>query len=287
MGALTSALADAAREFGAEVRTGVEVSRIDIRDGRAVGVVLASGERIPARAVASNADPRRTLLNLVEPTELDPDFSNRMRNYRSSGAVGKVNLALSKLPKFRGLDGNAPQLLAGRIHVGPEIDYLERAFDAAKYGEFSPNPWCDITIPTVLDPSLAPSGAHVMSITAQYAPERLREGDWTSRRNAFGDAVVKTLAAYAPDLESAIVARQVLTPQDLEETYGLTGGHIFHGEQALDQIFTMRPLLGWARYRTPIAGLYLCGAGTHPGGRVTGGPGANAAREIAADLRRR
>jgi phytoene dehydrogenase-like protein len=287
MGALTSALADAAREFGAEIRTGVEVSRIDVRDGKAVGVVLASGERIPARAVASNADPRRTLLNLVEPTELDPDFSNRMRNYRSSGAVGKVNLALSKLPKFRGLDGDAPQLLAGRIHVGPEIDYLERAFDAAKYGEFSPNPWCDVTIPTVLDPSLAPSGAHVMSITAQYAPERLREGDWKGCREAFGDAVVKTLAAYAPDLESAIVARQVLTPQDLQDTYGLTGGHIFHGEHALDQIFTMRPLLGWARYRTPIAGLYLCGAGTHPGGRVTGGPGANAAREIAADLRRK
>ena len=287
MGALTSSLADAARGLGAEIRTGVEVARIDVRDGKAAGVVLASGERIPARAVVSNADPRRTFLNLLEPTELDPDFSNRIRNYRSSGAVGKVNLALSKLPKFRGLDGDAPAVLAGRIHVGPEIDYIERAFDSAKYGEFSPHPWCDVTIPTVLDPALAPAGAHVMSVTAQYAPERLREGDWNGRREAFGDAVVKTLAEYAPDLESAIVARQVLTPKDLEDVYGLTGGHIFHGEQALDQIFTMRPLLGWARYRTPIEGLYLCGAGTHPGGRVTGGPGANAAREIAADLRRK
>ena len=182
MGALTSALADAAREFGAEIRTGVEVSRIDIRDGRARRRRARERRERSRRARwSSNADPRRTLLNLVEPTELDPDFSNRMRNYRSSGAVGKVNLALSKLPKFRGLDGDAPQLLAGRIHVGPEIDYLERAFDAAKYGEFSPHPWCDVTIPTVLDPSLAPAGAHVMSITAQYAPERLREGDWTSR----------------------------------------------------------------------------------------------------------
>ncbi len=262
------------------------MSRIDVRDGRAVGVVLSTGEQIGARAVVSNADPKRTFLKLVEPTELDPDFSHRIRSYRSSGAVGKVNFALSAMPKFRGLDGNGHELLSGRIHIGPEIDYLERAFDAAKYGNFSEHPWCDAVLPTVLDPSLAPAGAHVLSVTAQYAPSRLREGDWKGRREAFGDAVAKTIAEYAPGFGSLVVARQVLTPADLEETYGLTGGHIFHGEQALDQIFTMRPLLGWARYRTPIAGLYLCGAGTHPGGRVTGGPGANAAREIAADLKR-
>ncbi len=287
MGALTAALAAAARAMGAEIRTGAEVARIDVRDGRAQGVALASGEQIAARAVVSNADPKRTFLRLLDPTDLDPDFSNRIRNYRSSGAVGKVNLALSELPRFSGLDGDGRALLSGRIQIGPEIDYLERAFDAAKYGAFSPHPWCDITIPTVLDPALAPAGAHVMSVTVHYAPERLREGDWKSKRDAFGDAVVKTIAEYAPGIESQIVARQVITPLELEEVYGLTGGHIFHGEQALDQTFTMRPLLGWARYRTPIAGLYLCGAGTHPGGRVTGAPGANAAREIVADLKRK
>ena len=285
IGALTAALADAAREAGAEIRTGVDVARVDVRDGRAVGVVLSTGEQIAARAVVSNADPKRTFLKLVDPTELDPEFAHRIRSYRSSGAVAKVNLALSGLPKFRGANGDGQALLSGRIHIGPEIDYIERAFDAAKYGNFSEHPWCDAVLPTVLDPSLAPAGAHVMSVTAQYAPERLREGDWASRRDALGNAVVKTIAEYAPGFESLVVARQVLTPADLEETYGLTGGHIFHGEQALDQIFTMRPLLGWARYRTPIAGLYLCGSGTHPGGRVTGGPGANAAREIAKDLR--
>ena len=287
LGALTQALAAAARGLGAEIRTGVEVARVDVRDGVARGVVLASGEQIAARAVVSNADPKRTFLSLVEPTELDPDFLNRIRNYRSSGMVGKVNLALSKLPKFTGLNGDGQAQLGGRIHIGPEIDYLERAFDAAKYGAFSPHPWCDATIPSVLDPSLAPAGAHVMSVTVQYAPERLREADWKSQRDAFGDTVVKTLAQYAPGIEASILARQVITPLDLQETYGMTGGHIFHGEQALDQIFTMRPLLGWARYRTPIASLYLCGAGTHPGGRVTGAPGANAAREIAEDLRRK
>ena len=286
-GALTAALADAARSLGAEVRTDAEVARIDVRDGRATGVVLASGERIGARAVVSNADPKRTFLSLVEPTELDPDFAHRVRSYRSSGAVGKVNLALSGLPKFRGVNGDGGRLLAGRLHVGPEIDYLERAFDAAKYGEFSPKPWCDVAIPTLLDPSLAPAGAHVMSVTVQYAPEKLRGAEWADRRDPFGDAVVATLAEYAPDLPSRVVARQVLTPRELESEYGLTGGHIFHGEQSLDQIFAMRPFLGWARYRTPIAGLYLCGAGTHPGGRVTGAPGANAAREILEDLRRK
>lgn len=286
MGALTQALAAAARGLGAEIRTGAEVARIDVRDGRARGVVLSSGEQIAARAVVSNADPKRTFLSLIDPIDLDPDFSHRIRNYRSSGAMGKVNLALSGLPKFSGLDGGGPGLLAGRIHVGPEIDYLERAFDAAKYGAYSPHPWCDATIPTVLDPSLAPAGAHVMSVAVQYAPEKLREGDWKSQREAFGDAVVKTLAQYAPGLPALVVARQVITPRELEDEYGLTGGHIFHGEQALDQIFAMRPLLGWARYRTPITGLYLCGAGTHPGGHVTGAPGANAAREIAEDLKR-
>ena len=287
MGAFTAALADSARAAGADIRTGAEVARVRVTDGRATGVVLGNGEEIPARAVVSNADPKRTFLKLMDPTDLDPEFLSRVRNYRSSGAVGKVNLALSSLPRFRGLDGTQPAaVLSGRIHVGPDIDYLERAFDAAKYGEFSPQPCCDVAIPSLQDLSLAPPGAHVMSIAAQYAPERLREGDWNGRREAFGDTVVRALAQYAPDLPELVVARQVLTPFDLEAEYGLTGGHVFHGEQSLDQLFTMRPLFGWARYRTPIEGLYLCGAGTHPGGRVTGAPGANAAREIAKDLRR-
>jgi phytoene dehydrogenase-like protein len=285
MGGITQAMARAAAEAGVTIRTGADVARVDVRNDRAAGIVLADGTHVAADTVVSNADPKRTFLKLVEPTELDPDFAHRIRSYRSSGSVGKVNYALSALPKFGGGNGDGSKLLAGRIHIGPEIDYIERAFDAAKYGKFSEHPWCDAALPTVLDPSLAPAGAHVMSVTAQYAPEKLRDADWKSRRDAFGDAVTRTIAEYAPGFESLVVGRQVLTPADLEETYGLTGGHIFHGEHALDQIFTMRPILGWARYRTPIAGLYLCGAGTHPGGRVTGAPGANAAREVAQDLR--
>jgi phytoene dehydrogenase-like protein len=286
-GALTAALAAAARRAGAEIRTDAEVARVIVRDGRAAGVLLGSGEEIPARAVVSNADPKRTFLKLVEPTELDPDFLAHVRNYRSSGSAAKVNLALSGLPRFRCLEGETDpaRALSGRIHIGDDVDSLERAFDSAKYGDFSARPYCDVTIPSVADSSLAPPGAHVLSVWAQHAPHRLREGTWQGRRDAFGDAVVATLAAYAPGLQDLVIARQVLAPPDLEETYGLTGGHVFHGEPALDQLFTMRPLLGWARYRTPIGGLYLCGAGTHPGGGVTGAPGANAGREILQDLR--
>jgi len=290
MGKLTQALAAAARAFGAEVRTGSTVARIATRDGAATGVVLSTGEEISARAVVSNADPKRTFLGLVDPVDLDPDFIHKIKNYRAAGALAKVHLALSGPPEFtalKGAGGNASGQLSGRIHIGPEIDYLERAYDAAKYGDFSPRPYCDITIPTLTDPSLAPGGKHVMSVVAQFAPYRLKTGDWKGKREALGDAVVDTIAEYAPNLKGLIAHRQVLTPLDLEETYGLTGGHVFHGEPALDQLFTMRPLLGWAQYRTPVRGLYLCGSGTHPGGGVTGAPGANASREIQKDLRGR
>ncbi|MEP6993778.1 MAG: NAD(P)/FAD-dependent oxidoreductase [Acidobacteriota bacterium] len=290
MGALTQALAAAARAFGAEIRTGAQVSRIQTNGGAATGVVLASGEEIPARAVVSNADPKATLLGLIDPVDLDPDFIQKIRNYRSAGALAKVHLALSALPDFSAagsVGSNGSSALSGRIHIGPDVDYLERAYDAAKYGDFSPHPYCDVTIPTVSDPSLAPAGSHVMSVAAQFAPYRLKDGDWKSRREAMGDGVVETIAAYAPNLKSSIVGRQVLTPVDLEETYGLTGGHVFHGETTLDQVFTMRPLLDWAQYRTPVRGLYLCGSGTHPGGGVTGAPGANASREVIADLKKR
>jgi phytoene dehydrogenase-like protein len=288
MGGLTQALAGAATAMGAKIRTRADVARILIKDGRVTAVVLTDGEEIAARAVVSNADPRRTFLQLVAPTDLDPDFLNKIRNYRSQGAAAKVNLALSALPSFSALkrmDGESTAKLSGRIQIGPDIDYLERAFDAAKYGDYSRQPYMDITIPSLTDPTLAPSGAHVMSIHVQFAPYKLKEGDWSARREEFGDMVVKTLSHYALDIGGLIVARQVITPLDLEQTYGLTGGHIFHGEMSLDQFFTFRPLIGWAQYRTPIEGLYLCGAGTHPGGGVTGGPGANASREILKDLK--
>ncbi len=288
MGALTQALAAAARGFSAEIRTGATVARVATKDGRASGVVLSTGEEVLARAVVSNADPKRTLLTLVDPVELDPDFIWKIQNYRSVGALAKVNLALSGLPEFPSAAASGGQnALAGRIHIGPEIDYLERAYDAAKYGDFSPHPYCDVTIPTLTDPSLAPAGKHVMSIVAQFAPYKLKTGDWKAKRDALGDSVVDAVAAYAPNLKGLVTSRQVLTPADLEATFGLTGGHVFHGDAAIDQLFTMRPLLDWAQYRTPVKGLYLCGSGTHPGGGVTGAPGLNASREVARDLRAR
>jgi len=309
MGALTQAMAAAAVAAGARIRTDAAVSQIAVKDGRVAGVVLASGEEIAAPTVISGADPRRTFLRLIDPVYLAPDFLGRMQNYRSMGTVAKVNLALDALPSFVAAGFSPPSrspvaagfspassfaqnaalkgaATAARIHIGPEIDYLERAFDDAKYGSFSQQPVLEITIPSVTDPSLAPPGKHVMSIVVQFAPYKLKSGDWDSQRAALGDAVVRTLAAYAPDLPGLILHRQVITPLDLEETYGLTGGHIFHGELSLDQVFTMRPLLGWARYRAPIQGLYLCGSGTHPGNGLTGLSGANAAREILEDWRK-
>jgi phytoene dehydrogenase-like protein len=244
--------------------------------------VLESGEEIRVKAVISNADPQRTLLQLIDSTELDPGFLARVRAYRAAGAVAKVNFALSGLPSFSGTQGSD---LSGRIHIGPDLDYLERAYDAAKYGEFSPRPYMDICIPSVMDSSLALPGSHVMSVHVQYAPYRLRNGDWNTRREEFGDTVVDTIAECAPGFRDLIVHRQIVTPLDMERTYGLTGGHIFQGEHALDQLFAFRPFLGWAQYRTPIKGLYLCGSGTHPGGGLTGAPGANASREIIKDLK--
>jgi len=287
VGAITQAMAAAAKEAGAEIRTGVEISEIRVKDGVATGVVLASGEEIAARAIVSNADPKRTLMQLVDPAHLAPDFVQKMKNYRCMGTVAKINLAISALPEFTALKakGNG-NLLRGRIQISPEIDYLERAFDESKYGNFSRNPYIEITIPSLSDPSLAPPGEHVMSIYMQYAPYKLKNSDWESQRKTLGENVVKTISQYAPNLPQTILSHQIITPKDLEETYGLTGGHIFHGELALDQFFTMRPLLDWARYHTPIERLYLCCSGTHPGTGLTGGSGANAAREIAKVLKK-
>ncbi len=264
---LAQSLAEKARAVGVEIRTSAEVTRIE--SGK---VILRNGEEVEARAVVSNADPRTTFLKLVDPIDLDPNFLLKMRNYRAPGVVAKINLTLSGMPTFKGVDSE--EKLTGRIHIGPEIDYLERAFDASKYGEFSREPYLDITIKE-----------HLMSIHVQFAPYKLKEGDWITRREEFADVVIDRLSTYAPNIKQMIVERQIITPFDLEQTYGLSGGHIHHGEQTLDQFFTFRPLIGWAQYRTPVQRLYLCGAGTHPGGGVTGIPGANAAREIARDFK--
>ncbi len=287
-GALTRAMAGAAEAAGAQVRTGAAVERIIVTNERVTGVALSTGEEIPAHAVVSSADPKTTFLRLIDPVDLTPDFTTKVRNYRSQGTVAKVNLAFSGLPRFSGMGAEArPEALAGRIHIGPEIDSLERAFDHAKYGEFSSEPWLDVCIPSILDPLLAPSGSHVMSVYVHFAPYSLRGTTWDAAREPLAQAVMRTLERYAPGIEQQVVAAQIITPAELEHDYGFFGGHIFHGELALDQLLTMRPLLGSAQYRGPIDGLYLCGAGTHPGGFLTGGSGRNAAREIARDLRAR
>jgi phytoene dehydrogenase-like protein len=290
LGKFTNALAEAAKAAGAEIRTSAEVEQIRTKSGAVVSVVLRDGEEIATEAVASGVDPKRTFFNLLDASQLEPSFAQRMKNLRAKGTVAKVNLALGDLPAFPSLAGAIGQdgfraAVSGRIHIGPEIDYLEKAFDASKYGEFASAPYLDVTIPTVLDASLAPEGKHVMSAYVQFAPFTLRDGDWESRRTELGQTVVKTLAQYAPNLPGLIEGMQVITPADLEKTYGFTGGHIFHGELALDQLFTMRPVLDWARYKTPVRGLFMCSSGTHPGNGLTGASGANAAKEIIHELR--
>jgi phytoene dehydrogenase-like protein len=284
-GALTQGMASAATAAGATIRTRANVERVLVTGGRVTGVALAGGEQVDARAVVSAVDPKTTFLRLVDPIDLTPDFLAKIGNYRAAGTVAKVNLALSALPKFPALGSNGTEALSGRIHIGPEIDYLERAFDHAKYGEFSSDPWLDITIPSILDPQLAPAGAHVMSIYAHYAPAMLRGTSWDASQEAFGNTVLQTLARYAPGIEQLVVAGQVITPAELDAKYGFFGGHVYHGELALDQLLTMRPLLGYGQYRSPIEGLYLCSAGTHPGGFMTGGSGRHAVTEILKDLR--
>ncbi len=284
--ALADALVRSAQAFGAEVRTGAEVTEILTNDdGRAVGVRLAGGETLQARAIVSAADPKRTLTRLVDPVVLGPHLVWRAGNIRTPGMTAKVNLALSGMPAFAGADSS--DQLAGRIVIAPGIDYLERSYDAAKYGRVAEEPYMEITIPTVADPGLAPEGQHVMSVLAQAAPYRLRDGDWDTERDRLGDLVVKTLERYSPGLGELITAREVITPADMEADYGLSGGHLYHAEHGMDSFFAWRPMLGHARYRFGLDGMYLAGSGAHPGGGITGGPGANAARAILADLRKR
>ena len=282
--ALVEALLAAARSYGTTVRCGADVSAIRTKGGSVQGVALADGEEIDARIVASSADPKHTLLRLLDPAEVGPTLSWRAQNIRTPGVVAKVTLVLDALPVF-GVDD---ERLRGRIVIAPSLYDLERAFDDSKYGRISAGPYLEATIPTLSDPALAPEGTHVVTALFQYAPRHLRDTDWDeAARDQVMDTAVRTLEAYAPGIAGTIVARHVVTPADLEREYGLSGGHPMHGEHALDQFFAWRPLLGHARYRlAEIRGLYLCGAGAHPGGGVTGGPGSNAARAILADHRR-
>jgi phytoene dehydrogenase-like protein len=278
-GAISESIARAARSHGAEIRTDAGVERVMVRGGRAYGVALASGEEIEADDVISGLDPRQTFTRLVDASLLPEDLVEGVRRFKFRGSSGKVNLALAGLPDFKCLPGRGPHL-RGAISISPSLQYLERAYDDAKYGEFSSHPYMDIVIPSMIDPQMAPPGRHVMSIFVQYAPFELN-GGWTdARREAFGDAVVKTLAQYAPNIESLILHRQVLTPYDIEHITGLTEGNIFQGELALQQLFFLRPVPRWARYRTPIHGYWQCGAGTHPGGGIMGASGRLAALEI-------
>ncbi|MCB9378866.1 MAG: NAD(P)/FAD-dependent oxidoreductase [Holophagales bacterium] len=280
-GAIAEAIASSARALGVEIRTEAPVERLLMAGGRAVGVVLSNGDEIRAKAVVSGVDPHRTFLKLVGEEHLEPGFAAEIRRFKMRGSSGKVNLALDALPEFACLPGEGPHL-RGDITIAPSIDYLERAYDDAKYGAFSRRPFMDIVIPSLTDPTVAPPGKHTMSIFVQYAPYKLKEGpaDWPNQREAFGDAVIDTLSEYMPNLKDRILHRQVLTPWDLEQTYGLTEGNIFHGELSLEQLAFLRPAAGWSRYRTPVRDLWMCASGTHPGGGIMGAPGALCARTM-------
>jgi phytoene dehydrogenase-like protein len=280
MGVLTEALAASARSFGAEIRTGAPVKSIRVAELAASGVTLVGGEAIDAPVVVSNADPRTTFLGLLDPTRLDPSFVKHVQNVKYRGSAARIHLAVRGLPEFSALKGGDVELLGGAIQIAPTMDYLQLAYDCTKYGEFSPRPYLDILIPTLADAALAPEGHHLLSITAKFAPYHLREGRWEDRRDAFTEAVIDTLEEYAPKIRDTIVHRHTRVPPDLEQAFGLPEGNGHHGEMTLDQFFHMRPIPGFASYSTPVGGMYLCGAGAHPGGGVTGIPGRNAAREI-------
>jgi phytoene dehydrogenase-like protein len=280
MGAVSEAIANAARAAGAVIRTNAAVKRILVREGRATGVELHSGEQIKAAAVVSNCDPKRTFLQLVERRELPVEFTRSIEQWRSEGTSAKINLALNGLPDFKAYPGAPGPQHGATMHICPSIEYVEKAWDDAKYGRPSHSPLLEMTVPTVYDASLAPPGKHIMGIFLQYAPYTLREATWDELREPFYDRVIDIIEEYAPNIRSIVEQHQVLTPLDLERRFGITGGNIFHGEMSLDQMFVMRPVAGYARYNTPIRNLFLCGSGTHPGGGVMGAPGYNAARQI-------
>ena len=297
-GAISEAIANSSRELGAEIRTEAKVAKVLMRGDRATGVVLESGEEIQARLVISSLDPKLTFLKLIEPSQLPDDLVRIVRNFETQGSSGKVNLALDAAPDLSCWPGDGPHL-RGAISVSPSVDYIERAYDEAKYGQFSRRPYIDAIIPSMIDPGMAPPGKHVMSCFVQYAPYKVHKytsrqankeepaaENWDGQREAFGDAVVDTLSEYIPNLKKIILHRQVLSPRDIEEKIGMTGGNIFQGELSLSQLFFLRPAPGYAQYRTPIQGYYQCGSATHPGGGITGAPGRLAAMEILRDLRK-
>jgi phytoene dehydrogenase-like protein len=286
-GAISNAIGDAAREAGVEIRTETPVSRILVKDGAAVGVVLENGDYYTADVVASSLDPRQTFSKLVGEDNLPAEFVEDIRRYKYRGSSGKVNLALDALPNFTSLPGPGHHL-RGAMSISPSVEYMERAYDEAKYGRYSRQPYIDMVIPSLTDPSVAPPGKHVMSCFVQYAPYHLKEeGGWDTHREAFGDTVINTIAQYAPNIKDIILHRQVLTPLDIERDFGLSEGNIFQGELTLEQLFFLRPAPGWAQYKTPVRGLYMCGSATHPGGGIMGAPGRNAAMRILKETSRR
>ena len=286
MGAITQALAASGRKLGVEIRTSAPVAQIDVRDGRARGVVLEDGTEIRARIVLSNADPKRTFLKMVAASELPNEFLHSIRGIKMEGPCAKVNLVLDAEPRFTGTSPDATALERTFYTLVPSLAFAERCYDIAKFGEIPEELWVDCVVSSNADPSLAPAGKHILTCFVQYVPYHLRQGNWDENRELLGDRVIKKIAEYAPNVPHAIVARQVLTPLDLERTYGLTEGNIFHGDLRLEQLFFMRPVSGWSQYRTPVDGLYLCGAGAHPGGGVTGAPGHNAAHQVLRDWKK-
>ncbi len=280
-GQVSNSIANAALAHGAEIVCDASVAQLLIKGGKTTGVVLEDGDEIRATNVISSLDPRRTFRDVVGYDNLDAEFTTQIERYKLRGSSGKVNLALDRLPEFSSRPGDGPHL-RGDIAIAPSINYLERAYDDAKYGSFSKRPYLNVVIPSLVDPSVAPPGKHVMSIFVQYAPYDLKGGahTWPQHREAFGDTVVDTLAEYCPGLKESILHSQVLTPWDLEQDFGLSEGNIFHGELSLEQLLFLRPAAGYARYRTPIKRLWMCGSGTHPGGGIMGAPGELAAKSI-------
>jgi phytoene dehydrogenase-like protein len=283
MGAVSNAIADSAKARGVTIRTNAPVAKILTERGRATGVVLESGEEIKAGLVASNLDPKRTFLKLVDAKELPEDFIRGIQKFRVEGTSLKMNLALRGLPDFKALPGTPGPQHGATMHICPSVEYVERAWDDAKYGRPSRNPLIEMTIPTIYDPSLAPPGHHIMGIFLQYAPYTLKDTTWEQERGPYTERILDVIEEYCPNIRDIVVEKQTLSPWDLEQRFGIAGGNIFHGEMSLDQMFVMRPLAGWAKYRTPVRGLYLCGSGAHPGGGVMGAPGHNCAREILKD----
>jgi phytoene dehydrogenase-like protein len=283
-GAISNAIADAAREAGAEIRTETSIAKIILKNGQAKGVVLENGDEFQSDVVSSSVDPRLTFMKMVGEEHLPEDFVADIKRYKFRGSSGKVNLALDALPDFKAMPGAGPHL-RGAVSISPSVEYMERAYDDAKYGRYSRRPYIDMVIPTLTDPSVAPPGKHVMSCFVQYAPYNLKEGNWDEKREEFGDTVINTIAEHAPNIKDIILHRQVLTPLDLEREFGLSEGNIFQGELTLEQLFFLRPAPGWAQYRSPIKSLYMCGSATHPGGGIMGASGRNAAFEILKDIK--